>query len=1084
MSDCPAFPPLDGLIPVLPGFADFHAEHNADKPWVLWPSQEGSKPGSISFLQFANATHRIAHMLRPNRGGPEGEVVAILINCDSVLYLALIVGLVRAGFVPFPMSPRNGIPAILNMLEITSCHRIISQPEFAPLVSAVKTQLGEKQYGLGVDSLPGLLEIFPDLNKNGRVAPCTPYPRASKPHDMEDIVLYLHSSGSTGLPRAIPQRQINILHWCNSDVLLDWRHKDVLWGVMPLPTFHTFAFMMQLYAPLVNGRPVGLYAPRAPAPPPVPSPKNVLDACRALRCNAIAIVPAFIETWAKSAEDVQYLASLRFLGYAGGPLSAETGSRLHNAGVKLCAGYGATEFGNHTRLLDADDSQGPDAPVKTSADWQWFTFSDYVKLRWVPEGDGTYELQFLTCPTHRPSVENLPDTRGYATKDLWIPHPSKSGLWKIVGRKDDVIVLGAGEKVVPLPQEGVLNAHSAVTGAVMFGRGRAQCGVLVEVGPGYEGNPQDPVYVERTRDLIWPAVQEANAKAPAFARVFKEMILVADPGKPLPRAAKSTVIRKQALDLYEVEIEQLQVYESAKESAPSDGIPPPASWSSQDIEQWLVELCTSIKDGSRISASKDIFNQGFDSLHAAALRNRIIGALRSSADPSAQDAVHQVSQNFVFSHPTLRKLANAISQLVNEGQDSARRTAVEEVQMMLDTYSRDLPTPIRTHSISRAGAVVLLTGSTGNVGSHMLTTLLQEPAVHRVYTLNRPSAAAKERQRKAFAERGLPIELLSSNKLVQLFGNATDERLGLEQVVFDELKLNVTHVIHNAWRVDFNLSLPSFETHVSGTRRLIDFCASSECSARLIFVSSVSAAQDWDVSKGPVPEEPLSDPALSVSTGYGSSKFVGENLLARAAERGLSCMSLRVGQVCGSASTGAWGTSEWVPILVKSSIAMGKLPELDGVVSWIPMDAVANVVKDVVLSEDKLPALINAVHPRPVPWKQVVEDINLCLYDRPLNVVPYGVWLEELERAASNATTEDLERIPALKLLDYFRAFGVDRRRLYDVPEDVVLEAGGFSTYDNSKLRTLCPSVQKLSQINERHARAWIGYWRRAGFLN
>ncbi|GJE93359.1 acetyl-CoA synthetase-like protein, partial [Phanerochaete sordida] len=602
---------------------------------------------------------------------------------------------------------------------------------------------------------------------------------------MEDIVVYLHSSGSTGLPRAIPQRQINVLHWCKSDVLLEWRHMDILWGVMPLPTFHTFAFMMQLYAPLVNGRPVGLYPPRAPAPPPVPSPKNVLDACRALRCNAIAIVPAFIEAWAKSDEDVAYLASLRLLGYAGGPLSAETGSRLYDAGVTLCAGYGATEFGNHVRLLDADDSQGPDAPVKTRADWQWFTFSSYVSPRWVPQGDGTYELQFLTCPTHRPSVENLPDTRGYATNDLWIPHPSKPGLWKIVGRKDDVIVLGAGEKVVPLTQESVLLAHPAVTGAVMFGRGKAQCGVLVEVGPGYEGDPRDPAYADRLRDAIWPAVQEANMKAPAFARIFKEMILIADSAKPLPRAAKSTVIRKQALDLYEAEIEEL--YDSVKENVASDGTPGPSSWSAQDIEFWLVELCADIKDGARISPSADLFNQGFDSLHGAALRTRILSALRVSPEPTAQDAARQISQNFIFTHPTLHELSAALSQLVFGGEDSARRSAVQDITHMLDTYARDLPLVSRAHTpTTSTGAVVLITGSTGNVGSHMLATLLQEPRVARVYTLNRPAPAAHDRQRRVFAERGLPVALLASAKLVPLSGNATDARLGLAPAAFDE----------------------------------------------------------------------------------------------------------------------------------------------------------------------------------------------------------------------------------------------------------------------------------------------------------
>lgn len=312
---------------------------------------------------------------------------------------------------------------------------------------------------------------------------------------------------------------------------------------------------------------------------------------------------------------------------------------------------------------------------------------------------------------------------------------------------------------------------------------------------------------------------------------------------------------------------------------------------------------------------------------------------------------------------------------------------MEEIQELLDTYSRNLPTASYSREITKAadtGATVLLTGSTGNVGSHVLATLLQEPGVRRVYTLNRLSATAKERQRAIFAERGLPVRLLSSDKLVQLFGNATVDQLGIERGAFDEvclmhavqldlyiktyhflqLRSNVTHVIHNAWRVDFNLALPSFETHIAGTRRLIDFCASSAHSAKLIFVSSISAAQDWDVSRGSVPEEPLSDPALSVSTGYGSSKFVAENvchafllrgclltsvlqLLARAAQCGLSCTSLRVGQVCGSASTGAWGTSEWIPILVKSSIALGKLPELEGVRALYTMTPLLTNICDI-----------------------------------------------------------------------------------------------------------------------------------------
>lgn len=54
-----------------------------------------------------------------------------------------------------------------------------------------------------------------------------------------------------------------------------------------------------------------------------------------------------------------------------------------------------------------------------------------------------------------------------------------------------------------------------------------------------------------------PSVELANYGVPGFARIFKEMILVARPDKPLPRAGKGTVIRKQSLALYADEIEEM-----------------------------------------------------------------------------------------------------------------------------------------------------------------------------------------------------------------------------------------------------------------------------------------------------------------------------------------------------------------------------------------------------------------------------------------------------------------------------------------------------------------------------------------------
>lgn len=95
----PVFPPLDGSITVLPGFADFHAKHNPQREWVRLAHEGAAPPTTLSFADFADATHRVARFFRPDGQSAGGEIVAVLIHCDTVLYLATLMGLVRAGYV-------------------------------------------------------------------------------------------------------------------------------------------------------------------------------------------------------------------------------------------------------------------------------------------------------------------------------------------------------------------------------------------------------------------------------------------------------------------------------------------------------------------------------------------------------------------------------------------------------------------------------------------------------------------------------------------------------------------------------------------------------------------------------------------------------------------------------------------------------------------------------------------------------------------------------------------------------------------------------------------------------------------------
>lgn len=146
----------------------------------------------------------------------------------------------------------------------------------------------------------------------------------------------------------------------------------------------------------MSGFPVGCYAPRSPASPIVPSPQNILDACKAVGATSLPIVPALLEAWSHSDSAVAYLASMEAVGSAGGPLSTKAGERLLAGGVKLISVYGSTECGACSRLFDID-YESDAADKKTKDDWEWYAFTDCITRRWIPQGDGTYELQILVC---------------------------------------------------------------------------------------------------------------------------------------------------------------------------------------------------------------------------------------------------------------------------------------------------------------------------------------------------------------------------------------------------------------------------------------------------------------------------------------------------------------------------------------------------------------------------------------------------------------------------------------------------------------------------------------------------------------
>lgn len=227
------YPPMDGTVRPA-ALVDFHLEHNPTHKAYVYSEAPGSLV-EISLLEFGRATHRASHLLRPKRSGLENEVVAVIANVDVLLYQTLVAGIMRAGFVvsvqlfhyletpllcismqPFPIAPRNSAEAVVSMLQKSGCHRILTtSATLGPLISQIKA-LTPADSALTFEDAPTVSQCYPYLGKETASDPFMPYPVPQTPLDLDQLLFYLHSSGSTGFPKPIPQTSRTLLGWCSS----------------------------------------------------------------------------------------------------------------------------------------------------------------------------------------------------------------------------------------------------------------------------------------------------------------------------------------------------------------------------------------------------------------------------------------------------------------------------------------------------------------------------------------------------------------------------------------------------------------------------------------------------------------------------------------------------------------------------------------------------------------------------------------------------------------------------------------------------------------------------------------------------
>ncbi|KAI0070275.1 acetyl-CoA synthetase-like protein [Panus rudis PR-1116 ss-1] len=538
-------PPLDGTL-TIPEIYDWHLVHSPHHP-VLVYSDDNSEQKTICWSECVRAVHRAGHLVtalaeKDDARRPVRQVFAVISATDTITYFTLIEGIIRAGHVVFPISPRNSAQAVAHLLSKTDAGQVFVGPETSMKDLAAAALEILRDSGGRVPSVAGI-PTFEDLYPMDSAENFEPLP-SFKP-DWNDPVIYMHSSGSTAFPKPILWTHYRYFLLSVYPYLGERNLTGKRFSCHSMPMHHGMG-MTQTGWTATAGVVVTSFKPQSPAI--IPTPDLVIKGSVATKADVIFCVPSFIEAWARNPDHVDILRRVDGILYGGGHLSQSVGDVLSDEGISIFMMYGCSECGNMSTILPEEASK---------RDWNYFKFPDGVETRFIWDDHGNAEALILPGKFLVPCVFNtvIDGVDAYATNDLLTPHPTKPGHWRIFGRADDQIIHSRGEKTNPAPLESILNQDPYIQAAIIFGRGEYSLGVLVDPPTAHAIDPDDEEKLQEFRDKIW--YLSRNLHSCQASSLHIQMILVVKPSKPFAYTVKNTARRQAIINEYESEIDAL-----------------------------------------------------------------------------------------------------------------------------------------------------------------------------------------------------------------------------------------------------------------------------------------------------------------------------------------------------------------------------------------------------------------------------------------------------------------------------------------------------------------------------------------------
>ena len=416
---------------------------------------------TFTYGELDARANRTARLLRDYDVADGDRVATLSRNRPELVDCFFATG--KTGGVLAPLSHRLAPPELAAMLSTVAPELLVVE---APFVDLARDVLGHDDCTVDPEVLvvadgetSGKVDLDDDWHRYAERLPADDSPVAPADVSLSDPHLFLHTGGSTGVPKETVLSHRSIV-WNSFNTITAWGLRPEDTTPMVFPMFHTGGWNV-LTVPLFHLGATVVVAREF-------DPEAVLRSVSEHDASVLVAVPAVLrmmcrhDDWAETD-----LSSLRFVKSGGGPCRESVMQAWWDRGVDLSQGYGLTECGpNNFAMPEGWSHEKADSVGVPAMHVDARVVDDDGP---VPQGEvGELELAGLhAADGYWQAPEESAETFGdgwVSTGDL--ARVDDDGYYHVVGRTKTMYVSG-GENVYPPEVESAISTHPKVEEVVV-----------------------------------------------------------------------------------------------------------------------------------------------------------------------------------------------------------------------------------------------------------------------------------------------------------------------------------------------------------------------------------------------------------------------------------------------------------------------------------------------------------------------------------------------------------------------------------------------------------------------------------------